>query len=85
MCYLYFYSLGHLKLCCTDEDVIDGVVSIFKTVIFKMKHSSSGSSHDDNRQMDSVLPLLLPLLDECDGTAKAVVMLIAEYCSMYCY
>lgn len=70
------------QLCCTDEDVIDGVVCIFKKIIFKMNYSSSGSSLSDTRQMDSVLPLLLPLLDERDGTAKAVVMLVAEYCSI---
>ncbi|XP_065618285.1 uncharacterized protein LOC112025718 [Quercus suber] len=32
--------------------------------------------------MDSVLPLLLHLLDEQDGAARAVVKLIAEYCSV---
>lgn len=70
-----------MKLHCADEDLIDGVVSIFKAVIFKCY--SSGSSATDTRLMDSVLPLLLRLLDERDATARAVVMLIADYCSVY--
>lgn len=76
------YILAPLKLQCADEDVIDGAVCIFKATIFKMNHLSE-SSCTDTRQMDAVLPLLLHLLDERDGTARAVVMLIAEYCSMY--
>ncbi|KAM4091257.1 hypothetical protein ACJW30_09G123600 [Castanea mollissima] len=69
------------QLHCADEDVIDGVVCIFKAVIFKPTYSS-GSSLTDTRLMDSVLPLLLHLLDERDGAARAVVKLIAEYCSV---
>lgn len=73
-----------LKLRCHDDDVIDGVVCIFKTALFKLNHSP-GSSFNNTRQIDSVLPLLLHLLDERDGTARAVAMLIAEYCSMYLF
>lgn len=69
------------QLQCHDEDVIEGVVCIFKRLLFKPNHSP-GSSLTDTRQMDSVLPLLLNLLDEQDGTARAVVKLIAEYCSI---
>ncbi|KAK9986731.1 hypothetical protein SO802_031682 [Lithocarpus litseifolius] len=69
------------QLHCANEDVIDGVVCIFKAVIFKPTYSS-GSSLTDTRLMDSVLPLLLHLLDERDGAARAVVKLIAEYCSV---
>jgi hypothetical protein len=76
------FFLWVLKLHCTDEDVIDGVVCIFKAVIFRPSYSS-GSSVTDTRLMDSVLQLLLQLLDERDGTARAVVKLIAEYCSVY--
>ena len=76
------FSLCFLKLHCANEDVIDGVVCIFKAVIFKPTYSS-GSSLTDTRLMDSVLPLLLHLLDERDGAARAVVKLIAEYCSVY--
>lgn len=83
MCSLgHAFSLFFLKLHCADEDVIDGVVCIFKAVIFKPTYSS-GSSLTDTRLMDSVLPLLLHLLDERDGAARAVVKLIAEYCSVY--
>ncbi|KAL0015619.1 hypothetical protein SO802_002688 [Lithocarpus litseifolius] len=69
------------QLHCANEDVIDGVVCIFKAVIFKPTYSS-GSSLTNTRLMDSVLPLLLHLLDERDGAARAVVKLIAEYCSV---
>ncbi|CAK9169071.1 unnamed protein product, partial [Ilex paraguariensis] len=69
-------------LHCADEDVIDGAICIFKAAIFKTNHSLNGSSLTDTRQMDAVLPLLLHLLDERDGTARAVVMLLAEYCSI---
>ncbi|OWM67223.1 hypothetical protein CDL15_Pgr000675 [Punica granatum] len=64
-----------------DEDVIDLVVGIFKGTIFKLNYSSEGILID-TRQMDAVLPLLLQLLDKRDGTARAVVILVAEYCSM---
>ncbi|KAF3442571.1 hypothetical protein FNV43_RR16487 [Rhamnella rubrinervis] len=70
-----------LQLHCVDEDVVSGVVCILKAVIFK-PHYSSGRSLPDSGQVDAVLPLLLNFLDERDGTARAVVMLIAEYCSM---
>lgn len=72
-----------MKLHCADEDVLDGVVCILKAVIFKSH--SAGSSLADTRLMDSVLPLLIHFLDERDGTARAVVMLIAEYCSVYSF
>ncbi|XP_043816177.1 uncharacterized protein LOC110622515 isoform X3 [Manihot esculenta] len=69
------------QLHCTDEDVIAGAVCILKEAIFKPKFHS-GDGFADGRQMDMVLPLLLNLLDERDGIAKAAVVLIAEYCSM---
>ncbi|KHN26335.1 hypothetical protein GLYMA_19G141900v4 [Glycine max] len=69
------------QLNCTDEDVIVGVVSIFKAIILRPDYSQEDAL-TDNRQANSVIPFLLHLLDEQDGTAKAVVMLIAEYCSM---
>jgi hypothetical protein len=72
------------KLHCADEDVVEGAVYILKSVILKPNHSS-GNGLTDSRQMDAVLPLLLHLLDERDGTARAVVMLIAECCSMYSF
>lgn len=78
------YLLISWKLHCHDEDVIDAVVCIFKAALFRQNHSS-GSRFTDTRQMDSLLPLLLHLLDERDGAARAVVMLIAEYCSMYSF
>ncbi|KAH0977014.1 hypothetical protein GBA52_026733 [Prunus armeniaca] len=68
------------QLHSSDDDVVDGVVCILKAVILKPK--SSGSSLTDTREVDAMLPLLIHLLDERDGTARAVVMLIAEYCLM---
>ncbi|KAL7197382.1 hypothetical protein ACSBR2_020006 [Camellia fascicularis] len=70
------------QLHCADVDVIDGAVCILKAVIFRSNSSLAGSSLTDTREMDAVLPLLLHLLDERDGTARAVVVLIAEYCSI---
>lgn len=72
-----------LQLNCTDEDVIVGVVSIFKAIILKPNHSQEEEEALVNsRQANIVIPILLHLLDEQDGTSRAVVMLIAEYCSM---
>ncbi|KAL1312396.1 hypothetical protein HN51_039011 [Arachis hypogaea] len=67
------------QLTCTDEDVIVGVVSIFKAIILNPNHLQEAA---ESGQANIVMPFLLHLLDERDGTARAVVMLIAEYCSM---
>ncbi|XVF56100.1 hypothetical protein PTKIN_Ptkin06aG0089800 [Pterospermum kingtungense] len=80
----YGKEISHVllsQLRCTDEDIIEGVVFIFKALIFK-PNNSSGSSLTDTNQMDAVVPLLLHLLDERDAAARAVVMLIAEYLSI---
>ncbi|WCJ33914.1 ARM repeat superfamily protein [Euphorbia peplus] len=69
------------QLRSADEDVIAGAVSIFKEVIFR-PNCSAGDCDPDNRQTDTVLPLLLSLLDEQDGVARAAVMLVSEYCSI---
>ncbi|XP_058738287.1 uncharacterized protein LOC131610375 isoform X1 [Vicia villosa] len=69
------------QLNCTDEDVIVGVVSIFKVIILKPNHSQE-EALVNSRQANTVIPFLLHLLDEQDGTSRAVVMLIAEYCSI---
>lgn len=69
------------QLNCTDEDVIVGVVSIFKAIILRPDYSQEDTL-TDSKQAKAVIPCLLNLLDERDGTARAVVMLIAEYCSM---
>lgn len=47
----------------------------------KPNHSKEDAL-SNSRQADVVIPFLLDLLDEQDGTSRAVVMLIAEYCSM---
>jgi len=61
--------------------VVVGVVSIFKAIILKPNHSQEDALVN-SRQANIVIPFLLHLLDEHDGTSRAVVMLIAEYCSM---
>lgn len=76
-------TLNVLQLQCADEEVIDGAISIFKAVIFNSNHILYKSSIDDTRQMDAFLPLLLNFLDEQDAAAKAIVKLVAEYCSRY--
>lgn len=72
-----------VKLHCTDEDVIDGAVSILRALIFQPNFPLIKSSHLDLQQMESVFPLLLNLLDERDSIAKAVVLLTAEFCFLY--
>lgn len=53
-----------------------------RAAIFRPNDLSGG--HPTNaRQMDVVMPTLLHLLNERDSAARAVVSLIAEYCSMY--
>ncbi|KVI11344.1 Armadillo-like helical [Cynara cardunculus var. scolymus] len=80
--YLLKKKASYTGKSLSDDDVIDGAVSILKATIFGTNHLASGCSLVDSKQMHSVLPLLLNLLDERDGTARAVVTLIAEFCSM---
>lgn len=69
------------QLNCADEDVMDGIVCIFKETIFKL-NCSDENNLVEKEQFNAVIPLLLQLLDERDGTARAAVKLIAEYCSI---
>ncbi|KAG9130042.1 hypothetical protein Leryth_012807 [Lithospermum erythrorhizon] len=71
------------QLRSSDEQVVDSTILILKAVIFKTKDGSVKSSLLDSKQMDAALTMLLPLLDELDGSARAVVKLVAEYCSIY--
>lgn len=70
------------QLQCADEDVIDGAINIFKAVILMTNHTLSRRSPGDLRQIDVILPTLLNLLDEQDAAAKAIVKLLAEFCSI---
>ncbi|KAG9449450.1 hypothetical protein H6P81_009415 [Aristolochia fimbriata] len=54
---------------------------VLRAIIFKTSFSSSGASYHDSSEMEEVLPVLLILLDERDSTSRAVVLLLAEYCS----
>lgn len=63
--------------------MIEGAISIFKAVIFKTNNTLSKRSIDDVREMDNLMPTLLSFLDERDAAAKAIVKLVAEYCSTY--
>ncbi|CAH8362130.1 unnamed protein product [Eruca vesicaria subsp. sativa] len=64
------------QLRSNKEEISEGVVAIFKEVISKLQ-SQSG----DTMCLDVVIPSLLHLLDERDGAAKAVSVLLADYCS----
>ncbi|RDX96306.1 hypothetical protein CR513_21051, partial [Mucuna pruriens] len=64
------------QLNCTDEDVIIGVVSTFTAIILRPGYSQEDALTDSGQE-NTVIPFLLHLLDEQDGTARAVVMLIA--------
>ncbi|EFH52684.1 binding protein [Arabidopsis lyrata subsp. lyrata] len=68
------------QLRSNNEEISEDVVAIFKAVIFKLQ-SQSGDSFSDTMCMDVVIPSLLHLLDERDGAAKAVSVLLADYCS----
>ncbi|KAL8489605.1 hypothetical protein ACS0TY_025004 [Phlomoides rotata] len=70
------------QLQSADDDVIDGAITMFKAVILKTNHTLSKRGLSDVRQMDVLLPTLLNLLDERDAAAKAIVKLLAEYCSI---
>ncbi|XP_021893322.1 uncharacterized protein LOC110811211 isoform X2 [Carica papaya] len=69
------------QLHSDDDDIVEGVVCIMRAAIFRPNDLSGG--HPTNaRQMDVVMPTLLHLLNERDSAARAVVSLIAEYCSI---
>ncbi|VVB06055.1 unnamed protein product [Arabis nemorensis] len=67
------------QLRSNNEEISEGVVAIFRAVIFKLP-SQSGNSFSETMCMDVVIPSLLLLLDERDGAAKAVSVLLADYC-----
>ncbi|XP_006349558.1 uncharacterized protein [Solanum tuberosum] len=69
------------QLNSVDDEVIDSSLCIFKAVIFRTNSSLSKHSADI-RQINAQLPMLLDLLDERDSAAKAVIKLLAEYCSI---
>lgn len=64
-----------------DDDLVEGSLNILRAVIFTARFTSG--SPLDTDQMDAVLPILLKILDERGPTTKAVVLLVAEYCSIY--
>ncbi|CAH2079925.1 unnamed protein product [Thlaspi arvense] len=63
-----------------NEEISEGVVGIFKAVIAKLQ-SQSVDSFSGTMCVDVVIPSLLHLPDERDGAAKAVSLLLADYCS----
>ncbi|KAK1313617.1 hypothetical protein QJS10_CPA06g01801 [Acorus calamus] len=70
-----------LQLQSADEDMIEGSIEVLRLIIFKT-NLESGSCLLETQQMESVLPLLLNLLDQRDSAARAVVLLISEYCAL---
>ncbi|PIA65155.1 hypothetical protein AQUCO_00100569v1 [Aquilegia coerulea] len=81
-CTLEGESKTRRLLYCVDEDVVEVAVSILRATIFKTNCSLTARSLMDTEQMETVFPLLLSLLDERDNWARAVVVLIAECCSI---
>ncbi|XP_051138926.1 uncharacterized protein LOC127256780 isoform X2 [Andrographis paniculata] len=70
------------QLQCTNEEVIDGAISIFKAVIFRTNHTLSKRNVGDVGEMDDLMSMLLNFLGDRDAAAKAIVKLVAEYCSI---
>ncbi|CAA7060609.1 unnamed protein product [Microthlaspi erraticum] len=67
------------QLRSNNEEISEGVVAIFKSVIFKLQ-SQSGDGISDTMCKDFVIPSLLLLLDERDVAAKAASVLLADFC-----
>ncbi|KAH6813345.1 hypothetical protein C2S51_022363 [Perilla frutescens var. frutescens] len=73
------------NLVAGQETVGVSIISCSASLrLFKLltNHTLSIRSLGDIRQIDDFLPILLNLLDERDAEAKAIVKLLAEYCSM---
>ncbi|CAA7399297.1 unnamed protein product [Spirodela intermedia] len=67
------------QLKCDREDLVEISVSIMREVIFRTDFQSGGCAVDTH-QLQHILPTLLSFLDERDSTAKAVILLLAEFC-----
>lgn len=65
-----------------DEDAVELAMCILRATIFKTNCSLIDKAIIDTEQMEIIFPSLLSLLDERDPTARAVVTLTAEYCSI---
>lgn len=74
-----FLNLLFAQLQHTDEDLTDMTVNILRAIIFRSPIGISGNAKSGFAGMETVLPLLIDLLDERDSAARAVVLLIAEY------
>ncbi|KAH9302150.1 hypothetical protein KI387_013733, partial [Taxus chinensis] len=65
-----------------DGDLTDLAVHILRLIIFRSSTAFPGNSESGFGRMETVTSLLIELLDERDSTARAVVLLIAEYFSI---
>lgn len=74
-----FLNLLFSQLQHTDEDLTDIAVNILRAIIFRSPTGISGNAQSGFAGMETVIPLLIDLLDERDSAARAVVLLIAEY------
>lgn len=74
-----FLNLLFAQLQHTDEDLTDMAVNILRAIIFRSPIGISGNAEYGFAGMETVIPLLIDLLDERDSAARAVVLLIAEY------
>eukprot|EP01018_Ginkgo_biloba_P032849 Gb_14493 [translate_table: standard] len=77
-----FLNLLFAQLRHADEDVTDLAVSILRAIIFRSPTGLSENVQSSFGEMETIIPLLLDLLDERDSAARAVVLLIAEYFSI---
>ncbi|GLJ22075.1 hypothetical protein SUGI_0413790 [Cryptomeria japonica] len=74
---LLFAQLRH-----ADGDSTDLAVDILRSIIFRSSIALPSNSESSFERMETITPLLIELLDERDSTARAVVLLIAEYFSI---
>ncbi|CAM6127208.1 unnamed protein product [Calypogeia fissa] len=61
-----------------DDNVVDLAVAILRIILFRPSSPTSGDSMA-LAQMESVVPMLLEMLDKRDIASRAVVLLVAEY------
>lgn len=74
-----------LQLRGADDSIVDLAVAILRAVLFRPSSSSSTTSGDSVAaiQMESVVPMLLEMLDTRDIASRAVVLLVAEFFAAY--
>ncbi|KAL3689061.1 hypothetical protein R1sor_015370 [Riccia sorocarpa] len=63
-----------------DNSIVDLAVGILRALLFRSSVSASDTAKETSASnMENVVPMLLEMLDTRDTTARAVVLLVAEY------